>query len=1199
MIGAAASVAGLAALLILLLGGWQIFQTRSALLIAAAQNVKNLTRSLAQHAARTIDGVDMTLSDAIEFVQANPGTNDVSAFLSRRTTSLNQLRRIALTDETGLWIADSLAPHEPRSSSIQPEFAWHRDHDTSGLHLEIIRNSRYDGALVIPASKRWNHPDGSFAGIISAGLTPDYFATFYRTVQIGKMGTVALFSDDGHLLVRYPQLSGTVQSAASRKTAATIFSERSGVIMARSPFDGVERILAYEHVDSYPLVVSTAISVDEALVPWRREAWIEGGVTGIAVFTLIMLGMGLETHRRRLLATARQIARQSTLIKTTLDNMDQALIKISHDGDVEFFNDRFVELFPLPPALRHEACLNLGDVLALLHESGEYGEADRAFRALIAERSVSLTLAPHEVSRLDGTILEVRTVAIADGAVVRTYADVTTRHNAELARREFETRYRLLADNSTDMVTHMDLTGRRLFVSPASYDLLGYRPHEIVGTHPFDMIHPEDKDQLQQLFVDLAGGSSTRAVNVNRLLHKDGHWVWVEASLKAVCAPDGGVTGFVAAIRNIVERKRADEAIRASEARYRVLAETTTDLITQLDLSMQRQYVSPACRHVLGFEPEELLGRQPSSEIHPDDADDVRALAARLIAGEIEGGRAVTTYRTRHKAGHWLWVEAGLNLIRDDVTGAPASLICSLRDVTERQRIARHLERAKSEAESAARAKTEFVANMSHELRTPLTGIIGVHDLMRTDPSLSAAQRRLVDLAGEAGRSLLAIVNDVLDFSKADAGKLVLERVPFDFDDVVASCCSLVRGQVGDKPLELSVSPGPRPIGWLAGDPTRVRQILLNLLTNAVKFTERGAITVDASYCDETGLLRVEVTDTGIGIPAERVATLFERFTQADASTTRRYGGTGLGLAISKRLTDLMGGRIGAQARPSGGSSFWFELPLGRSEGRLDHRAATPRSLGPSAGQHLLLAEDNAVNAEIVAAMLTGRGYRVSIVADGAAAVSIVHDRTAGIELVLMDLQMPIMDGFSATAAIRAQEAQRGGSRLPIVGLTANALAEDADFCLAAGMDAHVAKPIDWARLFNVLDEFLAPGDRSSADQGHVVTDAAGVLEVAKLEKLAALIGRDRLGGVMVRFVEDLRVRMAAALSGDEAELSRAVHTLASSAGQLGFSELSAFCAEADAQIRSGAKFDRKDELRSAADRAAAAAARSGFALVA
>ena len=776
-------------------------------------------------------------------------------------------------------------------------------------------------------------------------------------------------------------------------------------------------------------------------------------------------------------------------------------------------------------------------------------------------------------------------------ALFGTIMDVTEQRRAELAAVENEARYRLLADNTTDMITHMDLTGRRLFVSPGSRNLLGYDPEELVDTNPQDMIHPEDALQLRQVFADLASGRVAQAININRLRHKQGHWIWVEASLQTLLDNKGTPTGFVGAVRDIMDRKLADEAMRVSETRYRVLAETTSDIITQLDLSMRRQYVSPACRHVLGYEPEEMLGLRPSDAIHPEDAEHVRALAARLVAGDVSGGRALTTYRMRHKAGHWLWVEAGLNLIRDEVTGAAVSVICSLRDVTERQRAARHLERAKAAAEQASRVKADFVANMSHELRTPLTGILGVHDLLQQDPSLNDGQRRLVGLARNAGTSLLAIVNDVLDFSKIEAGHLTLERVPFDLDDLVTGCRDLAVKDIKGKPVDIRIDLHPAVPRRLTGDPTRLRQILLNLLTNAVKFTERGTITVEVGYAFDSGVVRVDVTDTGIGIPPDRAAQLFDRFTQADTSMTRRFGGTGLGLAICKRLTELMKGRIGADSLPEGGSRFWFEVPLEPHVQKLNSRAAVSRRPSQLTSSRLLLAEDHAMNAEIISAMLKARGHQVEIVSNGAEAVDAVRCGST-FDLILMDMQMPVMDGIKATTAIREHEAAASRTRVPIVGLTANAMAEDAAICIASGMDAHMAKPVVWAELFATIDRLLH--GRPDVEVARSTIDPVE-LDRAVLDELSALIGTERLDHILHLFVSELPARLALIANASEAEVAQQAHILGSISGQLGFKRLSDVCLGVERDVRAGQSPSGVDEMQDLARRAAVVLANSSY----
>ena len=746
---------------------------------------------------------------------------------------------------------------------------------------------------------------------------------------------------------------------------------------------------------------------------------------------------------------------------------------------------------------------DVASAIALYHPE-DRADVDRCLTEAIAGcGNFSFAL---RILRPDGEVRHVlsRGVCEADAAgevkaIFGTIMDVTELRLAERVAQESEARYRLLADHSGDLIAlKPTVDGRCAYVSPASRSVVGYEPDEFAALTSSQLIHPDDTERVAAEFSSLSIENS-KITSVHRVRHKAGHWIWLEVDFRLTNPGEQPGQSVIVRARDISARREAERALATSEGRYRFLAETTSDVITQLDMTLQRQYVSPSCRRIFGYEPDEMLGVRPSAKIHPDDAAKVKGLTAQLAAGTVAGDRITMTYRTLHKQGHWIWIEAAINLVREEETGAPLSLICSLRDVTERQVAAAQLELAKAAAEQAARAKSDFVANMSHELRTPLTGILGVHDLLGKDPSLNDKQKRLVHIAGDAGRSLLTIVNDVLDFSKIEAGQMEIEAVAFDVDAIIASCADLAGESVKSKPVQILTRSPPGGLGHFVGDPTRIRQVLLNLLTNAVKFTPRGQVAINATFEKASGLLRIDVIDSGIGIPSDRIASLFERFAQADTTMTRRYGGTGLGLAICKRLVELMNGRIGVEVPPNGGSNFWFELPLERHmHSRIvpnDHAVA-----GGKSARRLLLAEDNRVNAEIIGAMLEACGHTVSIVPDGARAAEAACQEPA-FDLILMDLQMPGMDGLSATAAIRAHEAKTGRPRIPVVGLTANAMIEDVERCLAGGMDAHVAKPIAWAGLFATLDRLLG-SSRSSLFEG-CERRQISVLPASDVEELA------------------------------------------------------------------------------------------------
>jgi signal transduction histidine kinase len=520
-------------------------------------------------------------------------------------------------------------------------------------------------------------------------------------------------------------------------------------------------------------------------------------------------------------------------------------------------------------------------------------------------------------------------------------------------------------------------------------------------------------------------------------------------------------------------RVRAEKALvealersERSEARLKLAAEIADLHVFELDNARREVTTLGAEANFFETPPTyESLTEDVWSTIDPRDRGSVVAAWERHMAGD---GPYRPEYRVARSDGKEVWVASSVLLVTDD-SGEPLRIVGALQNITGRKQTELALVQAKDDAEAANRAKSAFLATMSHEIRTPLNGVLGMAQAMAKD-GLEPVQRERLGVIRQSAESLLAILNDVLDLSKVEAGKLELEHAAFDLDDLARTVHATFGALADAKGLDFELVVEKAASGFYEGDAVRVRQIFWNLIGNAVKFTAQGAVRVHVGR--RKGLLRITVADTGIGISADQVSGVFRKFEQADASTTRRFGGTGLGLAISRELADLMGGSISVDSAPGAGATFEVILPLRRLSGRAATAARQPLPAEPTPACidrpiRVLAAEDNSMNQLELKTLLGQVGVEPVIVSDGAQAVEAWSGQAW--DVILMDVQMPVMDGPTATAIIRGRERAEGRTPTPIIALTANAMSHQVAEYLACGMDAVVPKPIEAMRLYEAL----------------------------------------------------------------------------------------------------------------------------------
>ncbi|HSV76883.1 MAG TPA: response regulator [Bacteroidales bacterium] len=641
---------------------------------------------------------------------------------------------------------------------------------------------------------------------------------------------------------------------------------------------------------------------------------------------------------------------------------------------------------------------------------------------------------------------------------------------SQQALRISENKYRSIFENIQDVYFEINTKGIAIEISPSILSVFQFKREELIGKELF-----KDPENLTAI-LDLLSENDEVADFEVLLTRKDTSRVHCSISCKFMPIHDESSSNIVGIIRDINQRKLAEENLRKEQENFQIIAESTSLMVARINWSGTYLYVSKACTKLLGYQPKELIGKAYNLFVHEEDLEQVNSNHVELLENSSES--LAESYRVRRKDGSSIWLETYYHVLPNPKTHLVEEIVCVSRDITQ-EKEEEDLRKAKEVAEQASKAKSEFLANMSHEIRNPLNAIIGMTKTLEKT-KLNTTQNNFLRSIMVSSEHLLRLLNDLLDFSQIESSTIELTLNNFNLRNTIEELLFSFKPQAQLKGIEVSFEFDQNIPDLLCGDEKKIVQILHNLLNNALKFTNNGAIDITAkllSGSDESIRVEIGVQDTGIGVAEKDIPVIFEAFRQLDLSSKKEFPGSGLGLNIVKRLTELMNGQVSFTSKPGVGSRVVVEIPMTVARDNVQtpmffiNEQADREGSGPTKTLRILVAEDDAINQIYLAGFLKSQGWQVDVANNGLIALEKYESGTY--DLILLDGQMPKMDGFDVTRKIREME-NASGTRIPIVAITGYAIPGDKDRFLEAGMDDYITKPVDESRLLEVISRVVS-----------------------------------------------------------------------------------------------------------------------------
>jgi PAS domain S-box-containing protein len=750
------------------------------------------------------------------------------------------------------------------------------------------------------------------------------------------------------------------------------------------------------------------------------------------------------------------------LFRTLAQNAPVGIYKLNAHGRFAFVNRKWNELTGVQGAVNHERHFES------IHPEDRINYQDFLKKAVAHHEESSIEVRYVSGHRITWTTNKITPVKNKEGIVtgfIGTLSNISVIKESLQMLEEGEKRFRLLAANAPVGIFETDAAGSALYMNKAWYEITRLSS-DALGHGWVKAIHEDDREIVVKAWSDAV--RQKKEVKLQFRFHnQEAGTRWVIANAIHMLDEADAVRGYIGTMVDITELKDAQEKISESEKLYRLLSTNAKDLMVlhKADQMATRIYVSPSAKEILGFEPEELIGKSPYDLMVEEDAERIKI----FFSDQRYGSTSQSEFRVRKKDGTIIWLESYTHPFFDQ-EGTLLGFQSSARDITLRKEFESNLQMAKTRAEEATLAKSQFLSMMSHEIRTPMNGILGLTNIL-LDEEPTPSQKDKLKLLKFSGDNLLLIINDILDFSKIEAGRIVLEEIDFDVHELVENIRRTFIAPCNDKKILLGVTIDELLPRMVKGDPLRLGQVLNNLLSNAIKFTEEGQVQLDVKVVPSDTdrlVLRFVVSDTGIGISADQLENIFKSFSQGSSETTRKYGGTGLGLSITKHLLQLMGSSIKVESRLGFGSSFGFTIAF--KSGLPIQEMVIPVSDQSSRQGKVLLVEDNPINQLVAQNFLVRWGLSVDCAKDGKEALRLIANK--GYHMVLMDLQMPVMDGYEATKQIRQMQSAYF-KKIPIIALTASAMSDTRNKVLEIGMNDFILKPFEPDDLRQKLEVYL------------------------------------------------------------------------------------------------------------------------------